>query len=683
MAPRLIADRYQLFERLGTGAMGVVYRAHDSVLDRTVAVKLMAADMAHDTRLREQFLKEARAAARLNHRHVVTIHELAAVDDEIYIVMELLDGVDLAGLIAASSPLPLTAKLAIVDQVLDGLDYAHERGVVHRDIKPGNLHLSTGGVAKILDFGIARVLSAQMTATRGMMGTPAYMSPEQTLGQPVDRRADLFALGAVTYELLSGARPFQAETVGRLMALIAEQPHEPLGADVPVTVCTLVDRLLAKDPGDRPQTAAAARQELAVATEALARPDDAEPTADLAAAVVRATGTMRETMAPEYAPSVAPRPPTPVDGPVRAAEENGLTAFALEQGRALREQGDLAGAMRALRSVLEADAGNEAALSELQLVEKELSEVNTSRATGAAPPTRPVGRWLIGAAVVLASVAGLATWFATDEEPSNQAAAVAPAPLAGDGGAPSVETPPPGALIEPPAPPPDRAAPPAQFGPDDAGPAAMPPPDDRPTRALPGPTGRGGATSLVRARFEQLSRAAEREELDEAVSTELASIRSAAEALAAAGNQDEAGEIYFRGVVLLEDVVPQPAQPPSFNRPSRRGGRGGDVRIRRTIDQYVSALERQDAEALRAVRPTLSAFELGLLNAATPARIRFEGVRVEMGQDQTTATGRMIVERADVEPARQVQSVRLSLVRNGERWQITDLGRAPAGGRGR
>ena len=227
MEPRIIANRYHLLDLLGKGAMGMVFRAYDSVLDRAVAIKMMVAGMVDDPRRRERFLKEARAAARLNHRHVVTIHELAEVDGEIYIVMELLDGVDLATLMSGSTALALEAKLSIIDQVLDGLHYAHEQGVVHRDIKPGNLHLTGAGVAKILDFGIARLLSAEMTGTLGVVGTPAYMAPEQALGKEVDRRADLFAVGAVMYELLKGARPFQADSIGRLMGLIAEAPHEP------------------------------------------------------------------------------------------------------------------------------------------------------------------------------------------------------------------------------------------------------------------------------------------------------------------------------------------------------------------------------------------------------------------------------------------------------------------------
>jgi len=637
--PRVVGDRYQLFERLGKGAMGVVYRAHDSVLDRRVAVKMMVADMAHDDRLRERFFKEARAAARLNHRHVVTIHELAEVDGDIYIVMELLDGVDLAGLMAESIRLPLSAKLSIIDQVLDGLEYAHEQAVVHRDIKPANLHLTSRGIAKILDFGIARLLSAQATGTMGVVGTPAYMSPEQALGAPVDRRTDLFALGTVTYELLSGVRPFQAETIGRLMTLIADVPHPPLGPEVPAAVSELVDRLLAKDPADRPQTAAAARAELASARESLG-PGDAdadEATADLSTFVLE-TVTARETIAPDYGPAVEPRPPTPVDGPARGGASRGLTTFALQQGRTLRERGDLAGAMRALRSVLEADPGNDAAMSELQLVERELGGSHAADVTEVASARWWTGRWPIAAAMLLVGLGGLATWSVIESKPggdnASTAVVVGPAPD-GVGSAP-VESQ-------------EEAPPPA-------------------ARTLAG--ARGGATSQVRARFEQLSRAADRQELDQDVAEELTSIRRAAEALTASGDSDEAGEIYFRGVLLLEGVFPPSVRGAPFG---RSGGRGGDIRIRRAIDEYVSGLERRNVAAVRGVRPALSSFEQDLLDAPEPARVRFIPLRIQAGENEATVTARVIVERTDTQPARQDARFQFSFRRNDGRWQITAM----------
>ena len=650
MEPRIIANRYHLLDLLGKGAMGMVFRAHDSVLDRAVAIKMMVAGMVDDPRRRERFLKEARAAARLNHRHVVTIHELAEVDGEIYIVMELLDGVDLATLMSGSTALALEAKLSIIDQVLDGLHYAHEQGVVHRDIKPGNLHLTGAGVAKILDFGIARLLSAEMTGTLGVVGTPAYMAPEQALGKEVDRRADLFAVGAVMYELLKGARPFQADSIGRLMGLIAEAPHEPLGPAAPPDVAHLVDRLLAKDPADRPQTAEEARAELAAVHRGLDEASTYDPAAELSA-LVRGIVTARETIAPDYGRPRSPRPPTPLDGAPASSATSGLTTFALQQGRTLREQGDLGGAMRALRSVLAADPGNAEALSELQLVEQALSG-STAPAQSAPPGGR---RWLAPASVAAIGLLALAIWFASDR--------------------PGQEP------VEPPAAP----ATPAPVGPaGEDGTAAR-------RRGTPFPggsrSGRGGgaerfgATALVRQRFEQLSRAVDEQELDESVRDELTSIRSAADALNAAGNTDEAGEIYFRGVLLLEDVLPPPpAEDPARADRSDRTPLAGMREIRRTIDEYVSGLERRDPAAVREVRPVLSEFEQRLLAADTPARVRFDDLQARpVLTGATGATGariftaRVVVEWTEEPPRRQEYRMWMALMRDGDRWQIRDM----------
>jgi tRNA A-37 threonylcarbamoyl transferase component Bud32 len=700
MEPRVIAGRYQLFERLGKGAMGVVYRAYDPVLDRNVAAKMMAADVGDDAPLRERFLKEARAAARLNHRHIVTIHELAEVDDEICIIMELLDGVDLTALISRPTPLPLAAKLTIIDQVLDGLHFAHEQGVVHRDIKPGNLHLTSAGVAKILDFGIARLLTGQMTGTRGVFGTPAYMSPEQALGQQIDRRTDLFAVGAVLYELLRGARPFQADSVPRVMALIVEAPHEPLGPEVPEVLSRLVDRLLSKDPAGRPETAAAARAELgrAMGTVAAATDTGHDARGDISEAV-RETITARGTIALEPASPPVPRPMVPVDHR-RPSNASGLTAFALQQGRTLRQKGDLGGAMRALRSVLEADPGNKEALSDLQRVEQELSGSEGESGVG----TTLLRRYgAVVAVALLVGGAGLAAWWAvgsgggTDDELDRQAAAVSPAsvataPTRTDGAGldlsmrapvdqsagvpadtlgtrrPASEGPPPPPAAEPPGgisnrdgpgrgrlPPGGRGGPPA-FGRGRAG-------------------VQGGAANAARERFDQLRRVAERQGLDDAAASELASIRNAAETASAAGNDDEAGEIYFRGLLLLEEMLPTPTDEAMPRRDARRdaGRAADDAGIRRVIDEYVSGIGRRDVTAVRRIRPTLSSFEQRLLDAVEPARVRFEGLQIQAGPENGTVTALRIIERTDVQPRRREDRVEMSLSRTAEGWQITDL----------
>ena len=656
--PRVIAGRYRLFERLGKGAMGVVYRAHDALLDRAVAVKLMAGDMGDDARQRERFLTEARAAARLNHRHVVTIHEMAEVDGEICIIMELLDGVDLATLIAGPTQFPLASKLSIIDQVLDGLHYAHEQGVVHRDIKPANLHLTSAGVAKILDFGIARLVTAQLTGTRSILGTPAYMSPEQALGHEVDRRTDLFAVGTVCYELLSGARPFRADSIGQLMAVIAETPHAPLGPEFPREVTRLVDQLLAKDPAGRPDTAAAAR----VALVGPMRSGAVSPTTHDATVgiseLVRETMTARQTILPVPAASERePRPAARAEG-ARLPSSRGLTSFALRHGRTLRQQGDLVGAMQALRSVLEADPGNEEALAELQRVEEDLRGSGAGRGASAGSGVPPRRRRLAAAALLLVGAAGLTGWWyaggggGTDADPTLSMI------QARSAAAPAMEATPP----VPDDPTRDRSA------------ELQASPSDPLGLDAPGPAPPGDGADGARDRFAQLSRIADRQGLDETVSGRVASIRSAAETAYAAGNLVEAGEIYARGIVLLEETVP----PPPRGRPRRRDpgpgpGSAGENAIRRVIDEYAQGLEARDAVAVRRVRPQLSRYERRLLDAAEPPRVRFEGIEIQAGPGTATAIGSRIVESTGVNPGRQEERVQLILRRNGGRWQITDL----------
>src|SRR5439155_5341047 len=274
--------------------MGVVYKAHDPVLDRLVAIKVMSSDIGDDPKLRQRFSQEARAAARLNHRNIVTIYELEEASDEICIVMELLEGVDLATVIKQQADLPLATRIDIMAQVCDGLGYAHRAGIVHRDVKPANLHVAADGVVKILDFGIARLSSSHMTKTGGLVGTPNYESPDQITGGVVDARSDIFAAGAVLYELLSGVRPFDADSVTAVLFKIVQAPHEPLRNRVPSLPDALIDvveQALAKNPENRPATALEMRASLLAIANALQTPSDADTTT----AILRMTadGTMQ------------------------------------------------------------------------------------------------------------------------------------------------------------------------------------------------------------------------------------------------------------------------------------------------------------------------------------------------------------------------------------------------------
>src|SRR5262245_27326915 len=179
--------------------MGSVYKAHDATLDRLVAIKVMVEDAEAGAEAKTRFLREAQSAARLNHPNIITVYELGEDQGRVFIVMELLEGHPLSRVISRVPPLTLRRKLHVMIQICDGLAFAHQRGVVHRDVKPANVFLLENGHVKILDFGIARVGSSELTRTGLLMGTPNYMSPEQARGRRTDSRSDIFSVGVVFY----------------------------------------------------------------------------------------------------------------------------------------------------------------------------------------------------------------------------------------------------------------------------------------------------------------------------------------------------------------------------------------------------------------------------------------------------------------------------------------------------
>jgi len=246
--------RYEIVSLIGRGGMGVLYRAKDSTLERDVALKMMLVDFSSDQTARERFEREAKAVARLQHHNVVTIHELGQHDGAPYIVMELLGGEDLEAVMRHSDPLPLPTKLEIVAQLCEGLAYAHEQGIVHRDIKPGNVRVLEDGTVKILDFGIAKFAQSSMTQSGMVMGTAYYMAPEQILGNPVDGRADLFSVGVLLHELLSGQKPFAGDSPTAVVYQIVHAEARPIAesvADLPEGLNDIVARALKKDPNER------------------------------------------------------------------------------------------------------------------------------------------------------------------------------------------------------------------------------------------------------------------------------------------------------------------------------------------------------------------------------------------------------------------------------------------------
>lgn len=246
--------KYTIVEKLGEGAMGAVYKAYDEILDRYVAVKTMAEDIKWDPELKLRFYREARSAAGLHHPNIVTIHDLGEEGKITYIVMELLQGEDLKSLIARQAPMSLEKKLSIIAQVADGLNHAHLNGIIHRDVKPGNIHVSPSGNVKIVDFGIARIPSSDLTRSGARLGTPIYMSPEQIRGSAYDERSDIFSTGIVFYELLTYRHPFRDKNIAKTLDNILFQNRFPFAEhfpDAPPGLWEIVETCLAKEPDQR------------------------------------------------------------------------------------------------------------------------------------------------------------------------------------------------------------------------------------------------------------------------------------------------------------------------------------------------------------------------------------------------------------------------------------------------
>src|SRR5687767_3609043 len=257
--------RYVIESEIGRGAMGVVFKATDSVLQRVVAVKTvnMALEREHADKYEARFYQEARAAGGLNHPNIVTVYDAGKAGDVVYMAMEYIQGVELRTLLTEGQPMALNRALAIAAQVAEGLGYAHQAGVVHRDIKPANIMVTADGPVKITDFGIARMrASADLTQTGVMLGSPKYMSPEQVIGKRADHRSDIFSLGVILYEMLSGNAPFSGENVTALMYQIVNfAPPAPSAVNpaVPELLNFIVAKMLAKPLEERYQNA----QELA------------------------------------------------------------------------------------------------------------------------------------------------------------------------------------------------------------------------------------------------------------------------------------------------------------------------------------------------------------------------------------------------------------------------------------
>jgi serine/threonine protein kinase/tetratricopeptide (TPR) repeat protein len=242
--------KYEIVHKIGQGAMGEVYKAHDPILNRDVAIKTMSAAIGADDELRKRFHREAQSAARLNHPNIITVYDFGEEQGKIYMAMELLEGNDLKDLIGRHTPHSLDQKLGLMEQIAEGLAFAHAKDVVHRDLKPANIHIQPNGQIKIMDFGLAKLASSDMTRAGMIMGTPNYMSPEQVRGEKADSRSDVFSLGAVFYELLANRKPFEADSLHAVLFQVMQNEPEALlnlVPDVPPLLAQVVEKAMAKD----------------------------------------------------------------------------------------------------------------------------------------------------------------------------------------------------------------------------------------------------------------------------------------------------------------------------------------------------------------------------------------------------------------------------------------------------
>jgi len=431
-----VAGRYEIKGSLGKGAMGQVYLARDTMLDRDVALKVMVAQIADDPELKARFEREAKAVARMTHPNVVNVYDRGEqADGAPWIVMELLKGDDLQKRMRQTPPLTLEDKVGIIGQVLKGLGHAHKAGIVHRDIKPANIYIQDEGSVKIMDFGVAHVTAASMTGTGSVVGTADYMSPEQVQGKKVDGRSDVFSVGCMLFELASGRRPFHSDN---LMAIFYKITHEeanfdliPQGADYDALMPVL-KKALAKNLADRYQSA----EEFAVDLREWLK----------AHATTTSSQNVLEALVDLEAPTHAPVPMTEP-----GVSEGGATVE-LGPGRrpTVARKPTLAPTRAGGKTVLDA-AGATARPGATRVVAPSASQRIPARVQPA--PKASVLPWVaMGLALVAVGVAGFLALKSQQAPP--------PAPVVMT---PSTTAPPPTTLATP-APPPVTAAPAPEFG---------------------------------------------------------------------------------------------------------------------------------------------------------------------------------------------------------------------------
>jgi serine/threonine-protein kinase len=487
--------RYQVLERIGEGGMGSLFLARDPAIDRLVAIKLLRHGLDTEA-LRERFSREARAAGRLRHTHIVTIFDVGEHDGTPFIAMEFLAGETVAELIRNGARLSLSRRLRLLEELCDGLSYAHRAGLVHRDIKPANLMVDADGVLKILDFGIVRVGDSGMTQAGALVGTVNYMSPEQVVGGTVDHRSDIFAVGLVAYELISGRQAFPGTMKEGLLNRILNVTTEPIAEVVPgidPEVAAIVEQAMRKDPADRYQDLVRMRNDLGRVRLRIEREE--EQAAAAAAAEAGETAIISEQ------PTI-----------VRESSSGAPNAFAQDAEAALAN-GDYRGALTLAGRSAAIDPRDRTASSIAARAEAALLDRGRELHTGVRLPvtpvsamgTPPVGEpgsaaaqpgnralWIaVAIAVVALGVAAVALWSRGVQPESSVAREEPPAVTGPANGRASTPTSPPESTPSntAPEPPPPPAAP----SPTTAEPADATPPSSRSERGAGARAGTSGS----------------------------------------------------------------------------------------------------------------------------------------------------------------------------------------------
>jgi serine/threonine-protein kinase len=269
--------RYRVDGLLGSGAMGEVYRAYDPVIDRPVAIKVVRTELAAGSgsdQWLQRFLREARAAGRRFHPNIVAILDFGEDGGRPFLAMEYIDGRSLDAILKTSGPLDPNRSIAIITQVLSALGFAHQNGIVHRDVKPSNIMVLSGGEVKVADFGIARIDASEFTIVGDLLGTPAYMAPEQFAGAPVDKRTDLFAAGVILFEMLAGVKPFRGKSITEIISFMETRGPEDIRAlnpAVPDSLKRVITKSVAFEPAQRYPEAAEFSKAISEAVPALSR----------------------------------------------------------------------------------------------------------------------------------------------------------------------------------------------------------------------------------------------------------------------------------------------------------------------------------------------------------------------------------------------------------------------------